>query len=73
MAEELGVPEQSMFGGPNSAQLHHGPLATFADASAGSNVHDTTRTLSADWRSFPPRMMDQALRGPFSLSWALRR
>ncbi len=62
LAEELGVPVQSMFGAPNSEQLHQRLLAT----SAGSNAHDTTRPLSADWRSFPPLIMDQALGGALS-------
>ena len=66
LAEELGVPVQSMFGAPNSEQLHRRLLATSAGASAGSNAHDTTEPLYADWRSFPPLMMDQALRGALS-------
>lgn len=66
LAEEFGVPVQAMFGAPHTEQLHQRLLVTSAGAFAASNTHDTTGPLLADWRTFPPLLMDQALRGALS-------
>jgi AcrR family transcriptional regulator/DNA-binding XRE family transcriptional regulator len=61
LAEELGVPVQRMFGQPD-VQTPSPRAAGISDGPAGRG----TRLLPADWRSFRPLEMDQALRGALS-------
>lgn len=61
LAEELGVPVQRMFGPPDvETPSARAPRSHYGPARAGH------LPLPADWRSFPPLKMDQALRGALS-------
>lgn len=61
LAEELGVPVQRMFGAPDAEAS---PLRAVRPAEAASGPE--SGSSSADWRTFPPLRMDQALRGALS-------
>jgi AcrR family transcriptional regulator/DNA-binding XRE family transcriptional regulator len=66
LAEELGVPVQSMFGAPDSEHLHQRFVATADAAPLARPGHDNPSPPPPDWRSFPPLVLDQALRGALS-------
>lgn len=66
LAEELGVPVQRLFGAPDAEPLHPGPVRAGAGASLDRKAHLSRHAPPADWRSFPPLVMDQALRGALS-------
>ena len=65
LAEELGVPVQRMFGAPDAEQILQGaPHST--DGTQSASIGNRSRPAPADWRSYPPLRMDQALRGALS-------
>jgi len=66
LSEELGVPVQRLFGAPDAEPLHPGSVSAGADASLDQRAHLSRHGPPADWRSFPPLVMDQALRGALS-------
>lgn len=66
LAEELDVPVERLFGAPDGEPLHPGSVSAGADASLDRRAHLSKRAPPADWRSFPPLVMDQALRGALS-------
>ncbi len=62
LAETLGVPVQRMFGASETQQAARRSPRAADGATAG---HDSPAP-PADWRTFPPLVMDQALRGALS-------
>ncbi len=60
LAAELGVPVQRLFGAPDTDPLRPGSGRTDA------GVPLSRQAGPADWRSFPPLVMDQALGGALS-------
>lgn len=66
LAEELTVPVQRLFGAPDPEALHPGPGSAAADDSLDRGAHLSRHAPPTDWRSFPPLVMDPALRGALS-------
>lgn len=66
LAAELGVPVQRLFGAPCDTWPHRDSGSAGTKASLDREAPSRRRDPPADWRAFPPLVMDQALRGALS-------
>lgn len=66
LAEEFGVPVQRLFGAPDTGPLRPGSGRAGVGAPPEPRTPLRSQDGPADWRSFPPLVMDQALRGALS-------